>query len=365
MISSRRHIFLVFLFVFLLSGCSSQPNNSNYVDLDSAVQKIEENKLDIQSKDFTYDKKPYNIMKMDSTIDADYYYIFQESNMKINLQSGRIQSVCTLPGCAHTYRSPNCIGYQEFISPVATTNGIYYVQDNQIMLFHDSTEDIILENDYFTDYEKETYPDNKSIISALTIYNDTLYAICPTYFFTYNLQTEEITKPQKLCESLCMSLAATEEYLYYSTDSLELYQYNLKTDTIVKLDDKVGQVSISDEQVYYIKYEEEVPVLCTMNKDGTNAKKLIENCWVNYYIKDEYIYYQSFNKNNDLYVSRLDGSGKQQIKLKYDESELTNLVKIISIDALDQIFMIDEIENVIFVFEKGSTVYRVIAIEEE
>lgn len=129
------------IFLFLLSGCSLNRDYEVYVDLDSAQHKIEENKLDIQTNNFLYDDKPYNIMKITSTIDGDYYYSFQTPNTKINLQSGRIQNICQIPGCAHNYISPNCINYQNFISPVATSRGIYYIDENRVMLLNENTEE--------------------------------------------------------------------------------------------------------------------------------------------------------------------------------------------------------------------------------
>jgi len=129
------------IFLFLLNGCSLNRDYEVYVDLDSAQHKIEENKLDIQTNNFLYDDKPYNIMKITSTIDGDYYYSFQTPNTKINLQSGRIQNICQIPGCAHNYISPNCINYQNFISPVATSRGIYYIDENRVMLLNENTEE--------------------------------------------------------------------------------------------------------------------------------------------------------------------------------------------------------------------------------
>ncbi len=129
------------IFLFLLNGCSLNRDYEVYVDLDSAQHKIEENKLDIQTNNFLYDDKPYNIMKITSTIDGDYYYYFQTPNTKINLQSGRIQNICQIPGCAHNYISPNCINYQNFISPVATSRGIYYIDENRVMLLNENTEE--------------------------------------------------------------------------------------------------------------------------------------------------------------------------------------------------------------------------------
>lgn len=359
-----KNILVLCLFPLILSSCTLEKNNNNYVDLDNAEQRIEENRLNIQTQNFVYDDKPYNIMKLNDTIDAEYYYSFKLPNMKINLQNGRIQNICQIPGCAHTYDSHNCIGNQDFNSPIATTDGIYYIQDNQVMLYRDNSEEVILKNNYYTDYEKETYPDNMSVISALTIYNDTLYVVCPTYFLTYDMQTKKITEPKKLCDSFCMSLAATEDHIYYSTDSLELYQYDLNTNSAEKIDDKVGQVSADKGQIYYIKYEDEVPVLYVLD-DEKNTQRLIEDCWVNYYIKGDHIYYQSFYENKNLYVSKLNGNDKIQINLEYNGEYLSDLVKIISTDALEHVFIVDDIQNVIFVFEADSAEYKVIAIEEE
>ena len=361
---------LLLLLMITLNGCTSKTDNSSkYVDLDSAKQDIEENRLEIQNDNFLYDNKPYNVMKMNSTIDSDYFYTFENPHIKIDLQSGRIRYICENPGCAHTYNSPNCLSYQNLSSPVATTNGIFCVQDNKVILLHDNNEDIIFENSYYTDYEKETYPDNMSVLSALTIYGDCLYIIGPTYFFTYNLKTTEINGPHELCDSICMSMAVTAEYLYYSNDSLELFQQDIKTNSITKLDDKVGQVCVNNDNVYYIKYinydTEKTPCLYRINNDGTDPQKLIEDCWVNYCIAGDHIYYQSFLESRNVYVSKLDGSDKTQIKLEYNGMDLSDSINIFSIDSLDNVFMVSDFDKVFFIFDAGSAEYKAVALEEE
>lgn len=355
---------LNFLIIIALCGCdlANSDAQSEYVNISEVVQKIEGEQLNINIDSFEYDDKPYNIMKFTYTIDGDYFYKFSYPHKKINLQSGRVQYVCQIPGCAHDeITSPGCISYQYFGSPVATSSGIYYTDENKVMLFNGESSMTVLENDFYTDYEEEAYPGTENSVSDLVIKDKIMYIAGPTFFFTYNLDTQERSEPYAISDSLLMSLCVGDEYLYYSTDSLEFFMYDLEEKSIQKLDDKVGQVCIKDDKVYYVKYKNEIPYLYTMAADGSNNTELIKDCWVNYYITNDYIYYQGFS-NTDIFRCEHDGNNPVKINLHSDDTQ-QELVWIISTGSMNHVFITDN--DIVYIIEDGSTEFIEIKIGEE
>ena len=363
---SIKHIIFILncLLIIALCGCNLANSDvqSEYVNVSEVEQKIEDEQLNINIDGFEYDDKPYNIMKLSYTIDGDYFYKLSYPHKKINLRSGRVQYVCQIPGCAHDeITSPGCISYQYFGSPVATSSGIYYTDGNKVMLFNGESSVTVLENDFYTDYEKEAYPDSKSGISAVVIRDNIMYITGPTFFFTYNLDTQERSEPYAISDSFLMALCVGDEYLYYSTESLEFYMYNLEEKTPQKLDDKVGQVSIKDGKVYYVKYENEIPSLYSMEADGSNKTKLIQECWVNYHITDNYIYYQELST---FHIFRCDRDGKDPVKIRLnDDTAQQSSVHIISTGSMNHVFIVDD-DDIVYIIEDGSTEFKKIEIGE-
>jgi hypothetical protein len=110
-----------------------------------------------------------------------------------------------------------------------------------------------------------------------------------------------------------------------------------------KLADKVGQVSYTDGRLYYIRYDGEIPVLYGADENGENPVKLVEDCYVNYYVTDSCIYYQNFVDGNDIYKCDLNGENAQ--KLVFDnlpDDYSIPILKITSCGSADSVFFIDE-----------------------
>ena len=137
--------------------------------------------------------------------------------------------------------------------------------------------------------------------------------------------------------------------------------YDLEEKSIQKLDDKVGQVCIKDDKVYYVKYKNEIPYLYTMAADGSNNTELIEDCWVNYYITNDYIYYQGFS-NTDIFRCEHDGNNPVKINLHSDDTH-QELVWIISTGSMNHVFITDN--DIVYIIEDGSTEFIEIKIGEE
>lgn len=357
-------IFTVLLVGITSSGCTQSSTSDVYVDLDTAESTIDPEYLNIQVSNFTYDSKSYCNMRYHSTIDADYYYNFNVGNYKIDLKSGRCFHVCEIPGCAHSENTAGCLDYQFMFSPVATEKGIYFVKDNQVMLLHEGRQDVVVQNHYYSEYEKDAYPNQKSLLSAITICDNIMYIIGPTYYFTYNLLTQERTESQQISSSLIISFVATTKDIYFATDSLELFHFSIPTQSISKIDDKVSQVCVSDNKVYYIRYKDEIPYLCTLELNGNGMTELIQDCWVNYCVAGEYVYYQSFDENRSIHICKLDGSQSQDIELICDNRNFNSGATIISSDSIDHVLMVDWDNKILFSFEKGKTDYKALKFGE-
>ncbi len=346
------------LLIMSLCACNQAENEEAYVDISKVEEQIANEQLNIDVVDFTYDDKPYNIMRLTTTIDSEYFYSFNYPNIKINLESGHVQYYCNLAGCAHSeLSSTGCMSWQDFCSPVAAADGIYYIDNDKVCCLDGENQITILKNTYSTDYEKEIYPDCKSIITALVIKDDLLYVVCPTYFFTYNLNTEMQTEPEMISTTACNGFCVGDEYIYYTTENLELYNFEIETKKITKLDDKIGQVCTENENLYYVKYENETPVLYVAELDGSDLQKLIEDCYVNYYVADSGIYYQSF-LTKECYFYSFENNNAIKITFNSDsDKEYTpsDYLNIASTSSMEHIFIIDTNKNLLFIFENGNT----------
>ncbi len=361
----KRKIIILLAIAAALCSCSNKASDDKYVDIDEAKQQIEDQRLDITSEGFEYDNKAYNIMNANQTIDDTYFYSFNYPNIKINLSSGRVQSVCNIVGCAHTENSPGCLGYLDFCSPVASNDGIYFVRENKVFLYKDGEESTVLENKYYTDYEKENYLDNKYVISAIVISNDTLFVVCPTYFFTYDIETGEASDYQSLSNSLCLSFAVNGNYIYHANQNMELFVYDTNTDSNEKIADKVGQVCSKYDKIYYIQYDDSTPNLYCADANGDNTQKIIEDCYVNYCVTENSIYYQSYSQKENVWRCNLDGSNKEKIEFNdIKEDYAAPYYSMVTNDSISHVFLVDSENRILFDFEDGSAEYTAVVFEE-
>ncbi len=364
--TKRKKVFclLNMLVIVLLCACSSEKETGKYVNIPEIEKQIEDTQLNIDVIDFAYDDKSRNIMTKPFTIDSEYFYIFNRPNIKIDLKSGRVQFWCNVPGCVHDeLTSKGCMNYVDYCSPVATADGIYYIRGNKVCFYDGEKESAVLENTNYTEFEETMHPDNKEVMGSLIINDDVMYIVCPTYFFTYNLDTKEISEPIKLATSTIFSFCLNDEYICYSTENLELCVFNLETKEITKLDDKVGQACEKDGRFYYVKWNEETPVLYRTESDGSNPQKLIEDCYVNYQVTDSGIYYQSY-KTNDCYFYGFDKNSSVKIVLYSgsDEDYVPNCHYIISSGDIDYVFVYDDMNGFVNVFKNGETVGNTIKL---
>lgn len=369
------------IFLATLSLCACHPKDLSvpssesvpigYVDLDEQQNQLQQNTqtLGVKSSDFTADSKSFGIMTAAYTIDDRYLYGHSQLRYKMDLFTGKVQPDCNIVGCPHDVNTPgDCEAHLDCSSPVATTEGLYYLRKNQLIYKHNGKETVLLTNSYGTEFEANLYPENRHCIGGMLIREDLIYLCGPSYFFTYNRKTGEIGDRTNICDSILYGMTATNEYLYFCNTNMELLQYDLQKDSIQKIDDYVGQVTACDEALYYIRWEENVPILYTAEADGGNPQRLINDCYVNYCLTDTHIYYQSYADKRKLFVCRLDGSEVQEIVFSDDGLAPNGILNIISSDAVDHVLIIKEDESpdnvkVVYAFPKGSAEYKMLEID--
>jgi len=164
--------------------------------------------------------------------------------------------------------------------------------------------------------------------------------------------------------------------LYFATDSAEMFIYNIPSKQRKKLDENVWQLDFTNGKLYYTKYENGVPMLYSADKNGENAEKIIEDCYVNVCITPDCIYYQNYSDpERAVFACKTDGSEAKKIvfpkmkiidingnEIEEQEDYSVGLVNIISSGASDKVFMISE--SRIYSFDKGGEKSALISVEE-
>lgn len=354
--------------MLFFTGCSS--SNGTYVNIDDSTVQKDSVSLDTIIGDFSFDDKPYTIMKTERTFSKDNYFAFSLlGNYCIDLKSGIVSGMCHKPGCSHTENSAGCLNNVNFQSPVGSDKGMYYISDNCVKLLSSDTSDVVYENNYCTEFEKEKMPDNKYDLGAICYQSHSMYIIGATYFFIYDVDTGSISQPVKISDSAIWSLCADEKYVYCTNENEELLYYDKAKDSVSKLADKTVQCSLYEGDLYYVQYDHGIPYLYRCKSPDAKPEKIIEDCYVNYCINSDYIYYQNFSSGRDMYVCRLDGSEQKRITLfcevyddnselkEYDSQKLYN---ISTASHIDHVFVSDFDDGIVFAFKAGSDNYETI-----
>lgn len=361
-------IFCLLLSAVVLNACSNQ-SDMYYDELEFTAQTLIDEPIEPDREEFTYDGKPFNIMKMNLTSDGQYVYAMTgHPNLQIDLQSGRISAMCSNPGCPHTENYSGCKAYENMQSAVATSKGIYYIPSsmdrpddgNKVILYNNGVETTVITNTFYTDFEKENYTENKERLSKVMFSDGIMYVFGPSYFFTYNIESGQQSEPEVFSKGDILSLAVGGNNLYYSNINQELFFYDGNAKTYTKIDDYVSQVEFKNDRIYYVKYEEGIPVLYSADKNCGDVKKLIEDCYVNCCICDNCIYYQNYSSTlKKVWVCGLDGSDAKEVELFYTDEKGErqrnyDLYEIISSGFYDNVFMYSSNRNMLYVLEEGS-----------
>lgn len=339
------------------SSVGSSGQNSAYADASEYSSAVENEQTDnaVQFEGHGFDDKAFRIMTLGFTVNGDQIYAQGPKNTRIDGKSGEVSVLCTKDGCDHDINSPGCTANMLMQSWISSPDGIYYCSDNNFCLYDGKTHTVILQNDFYTDYEEEFYSDSKCSIS--TVYRDGLfYLVGATYYFTYDPSSGEKSEPVVIADTAMWTLAVGEGNVYYITDTDEAYIYNIASGERKKLGGNITTLDFVNGVLYYTQYENGVPMLYAADKDGGNAKKILEDCWVNFAVTEDCIYYQNYiDPEYSIYVCGLDGSDPRKLTFSNnsDGKEYSvGLAFIVTSSTSDKVFIIDRTK--VFSFDKGS-----------
>ncbi len=392
----KSRIISTVLCAVLLCGCNNEQNSvdSGYVDVSEFVSEYEnelENKDETDSNMFPlaeYDDKAVAVMSLNYSANGKYLYCMGAPNLRIDGDSGEVRILCSKAGCAHKSDSLDCSAYQRMPGGLSAPEGYYYTLGNQLCLFDGEAHKVLFENNFCTDFDKEMNEDNPCSLGEIVYCDGLLYIFGLSHYFTYDISKGTTSEPAVFCDrDIIMSIDTNGENIYYCTQlSNELYVYNIAAKESKKICDNSTALDYKNGALYYVQYENGVPMLYMADENGNSPKKIIEDCYVNFCVTDDCIYYQNYaDPAREAFMCKIDGSDPQ--KIEFPQKVTTengvdivskkadkDLLKIISSSAADKAYIICSgskttggvvtPEEMIFAFDKGSAECKLIAETE-
>lgn len=303
---------------------------------------------------YHYDGSQNNIMNSMYTFDDNYLYLFKGiedigQKVKLNLQSGAVKAMCDVPGCRHS--SSECIYNRQTNSIRAFEKEIRYISGNRLMSFNGTKHTTLFTNNIVTqtgDVDElvngEPAPGSDEsfeyALGGCVIAENKTYLFGGNIVFWLDNDTLALKKSTKVGDNVIYSMCAYSDIAYISNDVNELYMIDTKNETVKKLRDKVVNPSVYNERLYYIKWAESVPCLYSASLDGTNEQKVLEDCYVNYVIKDGNAFYSQYSTDKAFYMYSLD---------KKEKTKLSDIVlpDVITAEYIDRVFAVcgEEIQS--------------------
>lgn len=347
----------------LLTACSSSGDvyvslseSSSYMDLysENNSSTVPDKPLCNVSADYCYDGSQSHIMNLMNTVDSNYLYILSymyldpESGykhsmaLKLDLQSGELEEMCSVPGCRHN--DSECIHRREMCWIRAFGKELRYVYGNRLMSFDGTKHTVLFTNKIVTQIGDPSAPISGEI-APVSMADDIcdlggfVIAEGKTYLYggniVYSLDNDSFIagNPVKAGDDIIYSMCVFNDIAYAANSVNELYMVDMKTETVKKLGDKIVAPSVYNERLYYIKWDGSVPYLCSASLDGTDEQVVLEDCYVNYVIKDDNVFYSQFSSDRALYMYSLD----KKDKIKLSDIDMPDIV---SAEHIDRVFAV-------------------------
>lgn len=346
-----------------LSESSSDMGLSSEADLSSENNSstVPDKPLCNVSADFCYDGSSSHIMNSMNTVDSNYLYVLgymyldtasgdnHSMAVKLDLQSGEIEGMCSVPGCQHN--QSECIHFRQMGSIRAFGKELRYVFGNRLMSFDGTKHTVLFTNNIVTQIGDPSAPISGEIapdsmvddicdLGGFVISENKTYLYGGNIVFVLDNDTFTVGNPIKAGDDIFYSICVYNDIVYAANSVNELYMVDIKTETVKKLGDKIVNPSVYNERLYYIKWDGSVPYLYSTSLDGTDEQVVLEDCYVNYVIKDDNVFYSQFSSDRALYMYSLD----KKDKIKLSDIDMPDIV---SADHIDRVFAIgfDDIQS--------------------
>lgn len=272
------------------------------------------------SPNYGYDGSQINIMTSAYTFDENYLYLFKgidniAQKARLNLKSGKLEAACDTPGCRHS--DAECIYNRRMDSVRSFGKEIRYIFGNRLMSFEGGKHTTLFTNNIVTQIGEpstlvsgELAPDgmvdDECALGGIVIAENKTYLYGGNIIFSLDNDTFMASKPVKTGDNVIYSMCVYNDTAFAVNDVNELYMVDIKTATAKKLGDKIVNPSVYNEKLYYIKWGESVPCLYSAALDGTNEQVVLEDCYVNYVIRDGNVFYSQYSSDKAFYMYSLE-----------------------------------------------------------
>lgn len=384
----RKLLSLFLCTAIFLSGCtddcigdesSTSENTDQYFNISEIKDKIEKSAIDVSFTDFKYDDSPKVFPiggVFPTTLTPSYFMINDRDDKKwVNFNYGQVQSICDIPGCDHGINTDGCLEHEnrEIQDVRGASNGVYFQIDGESHLYFKEdggSKRVVFENTFYTDFEEEIMPDNKTIFSYF-MRDGIMYVIGQSYMYMVDIETmTQISNPFIVSHSRIWNADVSGDYFWISNENLELICCNTKTGEITKIADKIDKLQCVGDRLYYLVMRDSEFDIYVRSIDPSISDDclVLKNVDINYYATKESIYY---TVNGKLYKSDRNGENSLEIPLSFtyncgEEYVANGLPFFYSTDSCDSIFVVDYSKvgehktNGIFVIKKDSTEYQTI-----
>lgn len=361
-----------------VSDISEIGGEKNDIEKDDDVVKVD--LISDEGFDFKYATRPLLRIQDTKTYDKDNMYIFGMGSssgnvyVRLSLRTGKLSGLCAIPGCEHT--EPECLYRQGINYPLAVEDELWFVQNDKLysrklseigeanML---ADANVLFQNTYSTQFEEENFPEYPRQITGFIVTENSIFVKCSSYLFRIDRVTMKADEPIKVCDNIIYTMCVDGNTAYVTNDLNELYKIDFETRKVTKLGDKITFPSVYDGRLYYLYWGETLPWLCSASLDGTDEQRLIEDCYVNYLIKDGNVFYTQFSKSVLENISESDPENVVESRMTYicplDTLEKRLILEfetsdIVSAPQTDRVFLFpaesDRSKNIYIVKTDGS-----------
>ena len=287
------------------------------------------------------------------TLDDKYLYVYNHMGdqgfIKLDLQSGEAIPLCNVSGCTHDPNDfPGCVNHHFLFMATAVGDELWYPDENTLVALKDGQEKVIYENDHYTELEEaalKATPNEKCVICYLAADEKYAYIFGFAYVVQIDRSTMKAVKTIDLpTEGALRTPFVYKGSIYFTNELLEAFRTDIESGETIKLGDHINCMYVKNDTVYYTVYSDtETFVLYTADLDLKNPKKLIDNCYSDFAIKDNKLFYHGCSqsgKQGEIMCLDLD-SGES--KTVYDGFSEAN--GIIAADFSDRVFFIGDYVN--------------------
>lgn len=346
--------------VALLGGCSDKPELIDLSSLESTID--EEVSTPLETIITSYQQDSYKKQMIGTSAsctfsgenmliysslgqDADDSIGSQTKQLyKLDLKTGECVPMCTVPGCTHDYDAGTaCINNAKISRPTAVGDDVWYLSHNTIMKQNGGTSEVIFENKFCTEYEESIYRDyegQKYVLSSFIVDDDSVYLFGPTYTVRLDRQTMKPEEYITLSEAMIFSQFVCDGKAYVCNELQELIMVDYNTKEVKKLSDQINNACTYGGMLYYTRYNGGMPSLYCASIDGSGEKKLCDDCYMDFVIKDGKVFYHNYATGGNVRCYDL-STGQDAVI--YDG--MTACDCIVTAEHIDRIFAIGEIRK--------------------